>query len=107
MTWPIDIANLSRNDRRLQECIEDRALKTSSLEVENARLRAEVKDLREALATLRTAHAAASTRLLLSETIVAQLTTDAMRSPLWGLSRWVKYGPVADEIAAYETGVPR
>lgn len=102
MTWPIDIANLSRNDRRLQECIEDRALKTSSLEIENARLRAEVKDLREALATLRTAHAAASTRLLRADVILAQLTTDAVRSPLWGLSRYVRFGPVADDLKSWE-----
>lgn len=106
MNWPIGTP-VSRAARALHDDVADMARKSGSLERENATLRAEVKDLRAALETLRTAHAAASTRLLLSEAIVAQLTTDAMRSPLWGLSRWVKYGPVADEIAAYETGAPR
>ncbi|WP_454056071.1 hypothetical protein [Cupriavidus sp. Marseille-Q8015] len=105
MAWNIDIATLSRNDRRLQECIEDRALKTSGLELDNAKLRAtiarlesEVRDLTTAVETLRTAHAIASTNLLQTESIIERMVRDAARHSAWHLGRWVRFGPKAQAI---------
>jgi len=101
MSWPIGTP-VSRASRALHDDVADMARKSGSLERENANLRAEVKDLRAALDTLRVAHANATTKLIQTEVILTQLTIDAVRSPLWGISRWVQYGPVADEIQRWE-----
>ncbi|WP_342049920.1 MULTISPECIES: hypothetical protein [unclassified Cupriavidus] len=104
MTWPIDIATLSRNDRRLRDCIEDRALKTTALEHENARLRADLRDAQQAIETLRTAHAATATELLQAEQIIQRLVADSRRVPFWQISRWVRFGPMAAALVQYTSG---
>lgn len=101
MTWHIDIASVSRAERRLHSDVADLALKSGSLEHENARLRSDLKDAQQAIDTLRAAHAVAATELLQAEQIIQQLVVDARRVPFWQLSRWVRFGPMAEAIAAF------
>lgn len=102
MTWHIDIASVSRAERRLQSDVADLALKSGSLEQENARLRSDLKDAQQAIDTLRAAHAVTATELLQAERVIRQLVADAQRVPAWQISRWVRFGPMADLLHTFK-----
>lgn len=104
MTYSVDIACMSRADRRLNDDVADMAMKSSSLERTNAQLRAEVHDLHCAVETLRTAHAVASTELLQARVIIAALVAAAAASPHQPLGRWVRLGNMAGEIQRFNEG---
>ncbi|MEN7529300.1 hypothetical protein [Cupriavidus sp. DL-D2] len=105
MTWPIDIACMSRADRRLNADVADMAMKSSGLERENARLRAEVRHLNEAIETLRAAHAVASTEALQARVIVSALVAAAAANPHQKLGRWVRLGNMAGSIKRFIGGI--
>ena len=107
MTWHIDIASVSRAERRLHSDVADLALKSGSLEHENARLRADMKDAQQAIDTLRAAHAVAATELLQAEQVIQRIVSDALKVPSWPLSRWVRFGPMASALSKYFTGATR